>query len=67
MPLGSDIKRLALSPTSLLTKLVGDIKEPTSLFKNTMGHRRFHLYSLAGWWGEIIYGWTAAAICAFTG
>ena len=41
--------------TPLHTKLVGDVNEPTLLFELVLCSGLFHLYSLAGWWGETIY------------
>ena len=35
--LGGDVKPLALSPSSPRAKLVGDVKEPTSLFEKSRG------------------------------
>ena len=35
--LGGDVKPLALSPTPSHCKLVGDVKEPTSLFDKSRG------------------------------
>ena len=35
---GGDVNLLALSPIPLQTKLVGDVKELTSLFENNRGH-----------------------------
>ena len=37
--LGGDVKLLPLSPKLLHTKLVGNLKEPTSLFGKSRGHR----------------------------
>ena len=70
-----DVKPLALSPTPLYTKLVGDLKEPASLFEKSRGHRPrccgLACFTCIHWLGagvgEIIYGRIAAAIGAFTG
>ena len=65
--LGGDVKPLALSPTSLHTKLVGDVKERTSLFEKSRGSSPgvvdwpVYMYSWLGGWGEIMNGLIAAA------